>query len=499
MCKSPIGDYSGRRHPPTRGGRALALFSYTMGQRVSRGRGQSAVRTAAYLARDCYEDQRTGWRHDFSKSPITEASDHIARTGRHAALGSKQEVLFLGLYAPEGAPDWCRGAENIERFWNAAERAERRSDAQIAERIIIALPHEFTVEQARWAVQDHIREFTRTGRVVQVAIYSPEPEHDTRNLHAHLLVSTRGIDGFGLKSHKTQEQQERFLNRSAYIEHLRENWAHVVNRHLKRHGVDATLDHRSYQRQGIDREPEAHMGPGDARRERRGERTAIGDHNRAVRERNARRRRQSFGSHLQSRPEPGAEPKPTPDEDRLQRDAWLDRVPSGWRKLTVEDVARELSPEYARAIAAARRTRALAERWATRRTYWLAQGNVAEFRIKARREEMGILRKALDWAARPARGKPERLPARGRDIRLWQAEQLRGKAAYLAGRAGIKQKAAEELVGYRERVAAAEFEKIQARAEAELQQRQQVAQGAREALEKIGQRHTQRRGQRASL
>lgn len=96
-------------------------------------------------------NQRTGWRHDFSKSPITEASDHIARAGRHAEVGSKQEVLFLGLYAPEGAPDWCRGAENIERFWNAAERAERRSDAQIAERIIIALPHEFTVEQARWS------------------------------------------------------------------------------------------------------------------------------------------------------------------------------------------------------------------------------------------------------------------------------------------------------------------------------------------------------------
>jgi hypothetical protein len=71
-------------------------------------------------------------------------------------------------------------------------------------------------------------------------------------------------------------------------------------------------------------------------------------------------------------------------------------------------------------------TRALAERLVRRRTYWLAQGNVAEPRIKARREEMGILRKALDWAARPSRGKPERLPARGRDIRLWQAEQLRG-------------------------------------------------------------------------
>ena len=34
------------------------------------------------------------------------------------------------------------------------------------------------------------------------------------------------------------------------------------------------------------------MGPGDADRERRGQRTEIGDHNRAVQERNARRQEQ---------------------------------------------------------------------------------------------------------------------------------------------------------------------------------------------------------------
>ena len=82
-----------------------------------------------------------------------EASDHIARVGRHAE-GSRQEVLFLALYAPANAPDWGRGAENIERFWNAAEAAEKRKDAQIAERVIIALPKELTLEQSRWALQD---------------------------------------------------------------------------------------------------------------------------------------------------------------------------------------------------------------------------------------------------------------------------------------------------------------------------------------------------------
>jgi hypothetical protein len=347
----------------------MALFGYSMGERVSRGRGQSAVRTAAYLARDCYEDQRTGWVHDFRKSPIMEAADHIARAGRHAELGSRQEVLFLGLYAPEGAPDWCRGAENIERFWNAAEAAEKHGRAQVAERVIIALPHEFTLEHARWALQDHIREFTRQGRVVQLAIHSAEPGHDARNLHAHLLVSLRGVDENGLKARKAQEQQERYLYRSQYVEHLRENWAHVVNRHLRRHGFEGALDHRSFLRRGLDIEAEAHMGPGDAQREREGERTEVGDYNRGVRERNAERlrlrerealdqaahvrhsggeKREETGEALQS----GQKSRQTSRaREDLDQAALLDRVPSGWRPLSVEDVAADLSRAYAEARA----------------------------------------------------------------------------------------------------------------------------------------------------
>jgi hypothetical protein len=82
---------------------AVAIFHYTIGERVSRGGGQSSLRSAAYLSRGCYHDERTGWTHDFTaKSPTMEASDHIARVGRHAE-GSRQEVLFLGLTKSTGA------------------------------------------------------------------------------------------------------------------------------------------------------------------------------------------------------------------------------------------------------------------------------------------------------------------------------------------------------------------------------------------------------------
>jgi hypothetical protein len=166
------------------------------------------VASAAYISREKYWDQRNHETHDYSS--IREASDYDVRhNGRLAPL-------HVGLYAPANAPDWCHGAENIERFWNAAEQAERRRDAQIGEKIIIALPAELSLEQNKWLVQDHVRDFTREGRVAQVAIHSGE--QDPRNIHAHLLVSTRGVNEHGFNPTKAREQQERYLNRADLCE-----------------------------------------------------------------------------------------------------------------------------------------------------------------------------------------------------------------------------------------------------------------------------------------
>ena len=142
----------------------VANFHYDMGGFVSRGAGKSAVATAAYINRETFRDERTGVVHDYrSREPsaIGAAAAYISRSG---AQSERQAPLFVGLYAPEGAPEWCRGAANVERFWNAAEKAERHSNAQIAERVIIALPHELTLEQNKWLLQDHIR-FIKSARL----------------------------------------------------------------------------------------------------------------------------------------------------------------------------------------------------------------------------------------------------------------------------------------------------------------------------------------------
>jgi hypothetical protein len=240
----------------------LAIYSYSMRARVSRGAGKSSVGAAAYLCREQMRDQRTGQIYDWRQAEpgIAEASAYIERSaGDH---GSRQELLYSGLYGPAGAPAWTRGREHIKEFWNRAEAAERHGRAQVAERIIIALPAELTIEQNVRLLQDHVRDFTRQGRVVQVAIHSGE--QDRRNIHAHLLISTRGVDEDGFRPTKTREQQERFLNRRDYVSGLRASWEHAANRHLERHGLETRIDRRTLAAQGIDREPGRHMGPAAA-------------------------------------------------------------------------------------------------------------------------------------------------------------------------------------------------------------------------------------------
>jgi MobA/MobL family protein len=112
--------------------RDVASYHLSVHPNVSRGKGQSLVRTAAYNARARLSDERTGKAWDYR---------------RYGA------VLFEGIYAAK-APDWAR---DLERLVNGIERAERRADAQLAMNIDIALPHEQTLEQNRRLLQDFVR------------------------------------------------------------------------------------------------------------------------------------------------------------------------------------------------------------------------------------------------------------------------------------------------------------------------------------------------------
>lgn len=229
----------------------MATYHFCVHPNVSRGRGQSLVRTAAYNARARLTDERTGRVWDY----------------RHFGA-----VLFEGIYAAK-APDWAR---ELVQLVNGIERAEKRADAQLAMNIDIALPHEQTLEQNRRLLQDFVREqFMRAGYATHVAIHAPEPGGDLRNIHAHVLVTLRRIGPDGFAPTKA-EQQERYRNRSAFVEQLRTKWEQLANRHLARNGIDARIDCRSLDAQGEKRQPQQHRGPAVTAMQRRRQIDALG-------------------------------------------------------------------------------------------------------------------------------------------------------------------------------------------------------------------------------
>lgn len=216
----------------------MAIF-HLSAKPISRGKGQSVIAAAAYRSGERLTDERDG-----------SVKHYKARSER---------IVFEGIFAPADAPDWARSREQL---WNAVEERESRGQgvnpktARLARELEISLPHEMTDEQREWLIKDFVREqFVRKGYAVDVAIHEPDGTSDARNYHAHLLVTERTIGPEGFAATK-----DRNINSREQLNDWREEWAHLANRHLERHGLEARIDHRSLEAQGIDREPTKYMG-----------------------------------------------------------------------------------------------------------------------------------------------------------------------------------------------------------------------------------------------
>jgi len=220
---------------------------------VSRSKGQSAVAAAAYRAGMRLDDDRLGKIFDYTR-----------RSG----------VLHCEILAPDNAPDWMR---NRGQLWNAVEKAEKRKDSQLARSLDIALPHELEPEQNLALVRDFVRaEFVERGMIADLAIHGPGRKGDNRNVHAHILLTTREIagPGFGSKARDWNSKQE--------LQQWRQTWAEHANRILEREGFEERIDHRSLLDQGIEREPTTHVGPAGKKMEERGNTSDRAQRNRDI-------------------------------------------------------------------------------------------------------------------------------------------------------------------------------------------------------------------------
>ena len=237
---------------------------------IGRSAGRSATAAAAYRAGVEIADERTGIVHDYTR---------------------KQGIEHREIVAPFDAPEWARDRSAL---WNAAEQAETRKNSTVAREYEIALPAELSADERRDLALGLAREISeRHGVAVDVAIHAPGRQGDQRNHHAHLLTTTRRISAEGL-GEKTRELDQKT---SGEVERWRERFAEMQNTALERAQVHERVDHRSYQRQGIEQEATVHMGPNVVAMERRAERqaqregrdhvpaTKVGQHNAGVLER----------------------------------------------------------------------------------------------------------------------------------------------------------------------------------------------------------------------
>ena len=218
----------------------MAIYHFSA-KVISRAAGSSALASAAYRSASRLHDQRLDRTHDFS---------------------NKAGVVHSEVLLPDGAPE---DLSDREKLWNEVEAAEKRIDAQLAREIEFAIPREMTKEQGIELARDFVRhEFVDRGMIADLNVHWDVGADGMPKPHAHVMLTMRevGEDGFGKKN--------RDWNRTDLLEKWRERWSEHVNTRLAELDIDARIDHRSLEAQGIDLEPQHKIGPAAARMERQG-------------------------------------------------------------------------------------------------------------------------------------------------------------------------------------------------------------------------------------
>ena len=233
----------------------MAIYHFSV-QVIGRAAGRSAVAASAYRSASRLRDDRLERSHDFS---------------------GKRGVVHSEVLLPENAPgQWS----DREKLWNDVEAFEKRKDAQLCREVEFALPREMTERQGIELARDFAQsEFVDQGMIADVNVHWDIGEDGMPKPHAHVMLTMRSVDqnGFG--------QKVRDWNRTEMVERWRERWADHVNERLAELDIDARIDHRSLEAQGIGLESQTKIGASAQRIEAAGlEADRAEDHRRIARE-----------------------------------------------------------------------------------------------------------------------------------------------------------------------------------------------------------------------
>ena len=237
----------------------MAIFHLSV-KVISRASGRSAVAASAYRAAERLHDERLDRDHDFT---------------------NKDGVVHSEVMLPDGAPPEFA---DREKLWNAVEAVEKRKDAQLSREVEFAIPRELNKQQGIKLAREFVEaEFVEKGMIADLNVHWDIGKDGNAKPHAHVMLTMRevGKDGFGAKV--------RDWNKSDLIEQWRERWAEHVNQRLAELDIDARVDHRSLEAQGIALEPQDKIGPAASRMGGRGLEAERIEEHRAIAQRNGER------------------------------------------------------------------------------------------------------------------------------------------------------------------------------------------------------------------
>ena len=233
----------------------MAIYHFSA-KVISRANGSSAVASAAYRAAERLHDDRLGRDHDFS---------------------NKAGVVHSEIMLSEGAPERLNDRTVL---WNEVEAGEKRKDAQLAREVEFSIPRELDQKEGIRLAREFVeKQFVKRGMVADLNVHWDMGKDGQPKPHAHVMLSMRevGPEGFG--------QKVREWNSTALLQEWREAWADHVNERLAELDIDARIDHRTLERQGIDLEPQHKIGPAASRMPEQGlEAERVEDHARIARE-----------------------------------------------------------------------------------------------------------------------------------------------------------------------------------------------------------------------
>jgi len=192
----------------------------------------------------------------------TAKSDYICREHKYE---NQQDIC---LYTESGnMPEFAK--DNPRDYWEAADNFERANGRLFIE-IDFALPNELgAADQCHLASMFAATLTNERDLPYTLAVH----EGHGNNPHAHIMISERANDGIDREpdqwfSRANPDEPElggaakdRGLQKKEWLLEVREEWANEANAFLERRDCEQRLDHRSLQEQGIDREPQQHVGP----------------------------------------------------------------------------------------------------------------------------------------------------------------------------------------------------------------------------------------------